>query len=170
MPKLDLIIKIIVVIVLIGILGFAWYSSRDGQLRFGDSEEVTEIETEEGSDQLVEDQADDIADIAADFSELYIEGLTDKDEQAALEAKELLTERGHYVMDAAANPVEGLSRFTRNVPAPDEVVIVSSRKQSENFAEATSTWIYPDRQEERYFYFTLENNTWKIDSIQPVKQ
>lgn len=179
MPKREFLMGTVVVLVLVGMAGYL-YSDRvtlpdwlrwpwGNEEAFGPDGEP-EIQTEEGSDQLVSRQRRDVEDIAQEFTDLYVEAVKNNNEETALKAKDLLTERGRLVVEKGENPPQGLLRFTRDLEVPQKVTITNVTKASDTFAEASSQWIFATGTVERFYYFRFENGEWKIDSIQQVEQ
>ena len=171
----DWVISIIVILILAGIaVWFFWdklpLSNLNLNLPFQSQPEVENITTQEGSDELVKDQADTLNDISRDFINLYSDAVAKTSDSAANKAYDLLSERGKIVVDLDDNKITGLKRLMRNLEPPRQVSVQTSREQSAGFAETTLTLTYPDQTLTRYVYFVIEDNHWQIDSVQAVQQ
>lgn len=164
------ILSLVTLIVVCGIVLWAFRGQREVEIPAILEEEVTDIQTDPGSGRVQEEQATDVRSIAQQFGQLYIQAVGTEGVKAATQAREFLTERGKTVMDTEENAAVGLRRFTLRLDAPQEISITEVVKKTESFAEATSSWRYADTTQTYYFYFMLENNRWRIDSIQSVQQ
>lgn len=169
MPKLELFIGLLVMLLISSVVLWAFWDQLPA-LPGLTSKTADRIETKEGSDELASQQARSLEKIAGEFIGHYSKALANNDQAAADRAKSLLSEHGRNVVETDALLIDGLRRLVRNLPTPQTFEIGVNRKQSDHFAEVTTTWVYPDTRLIRYFYFTLENNEWKIDSIQEVQQ
>lgn len=169
MRTFEIITGTVTILIVVGVVMWS-FTGRDSQEGKGLEQEVASIETEEDGSTVKTEQASDIQSIAEEFAQLYTKAVRENDEDAAREAREYLTERGKTVVDTGGNVWSGLRRFMFRLEASDRVEIGEVVKKTDSFAEAASTWHYSDRSETYYFYFMLEQNRWRIDSVQSVRQ
>lgn len=132
-------------------------------------EDGTSITTQDDG-QLVADQQDVTTSLAQDFVNHYRRAVNDQDEDAANQARDLLSWRAQTVVDRDKTLAAGLKRLTRGLDAPRDIEISASRRVGDDFAEVKAIWIYPQERLERYFYIIIEDGVWKIDSLQSIPQ
>lgn len=156
------------ILILLGVAGFFGYRWWLG--RVTDEPRPEEFETAVVGGAIPRADEREVTKIAEQFVEYYIDAVAKGDEKDANRAKELLTERGQSVVDLTESPVEGLKKFTLGLADPDDVTILTTVRQSENFAEVASKWEYDTQALDRYFYFTKVDGAWRLDSVQLMQQ
>jgi len=169
--SVEVILSIVTVAVLLGVfgfLGFYWWQKREAV----DGGRAKVFEEASVGAEIPRGDERDVVKVAEKFVSYYQDALADGNEKDVKRARELLTERAQSVVDLTVNPVDGLRKFTLGLDAPNSVRILDTVRQSENFAETTSQWVYDDETLSRYFYFVKEGEDaeWRLDSIQLMQQ
>lgn len=167
--RIQIIITAIIIVLALGVGAWYFFGQTDGRQAL--ERDVDEIHADAVGGIITGSQSDDLKAIAEDVADLYTRAVRDKNEKAAEHLREYLSPRGQTVFDRGDDPVDGVLRFSRYAEPPERVTIGNTTKKTDEFAEVETTWHYSEANSTPYyFYLTIRDGAWRLDSIQSVRQ
>lgn len=171
MKTIHLIILLTIIALLIG-GAVTWKLQGDGEGPSRDTVKQAQetVQVDPKATTLTQEQTETAEAVVEVFTHKLTDALLEKDAEEATAVKDTLSERGQNVVAIDEDIFAGLKRFLR-VDVPQSISIKSTTKKTASFAEAITDWTYADNtNEEYYIYLIVEDNRWRVDSIQTVQQ